>query len=68
MALTIKEQISRYVDANAERFVTELQRFLRQPSISTVNQGMEACADLLRKELDGLGLETRLLQIDGASY
>lgn len=66
MALTIKEQISRYVDANAERFVTELQRFLRQPSISTVNQGMEACADLLRKELDGLGLETRLLQIDGA--
>ena len=37
----IREQISAYVDANAGRLVEELQRFLRQPSISTVNQGME---------------------------
>ena len=66
MELTIKEQISRYVDANAERFVAELQRFLRQPSISTVNQGMEECAEILRGELSELGLETRVLQIDGA--
>lgn len=63
---TIIEQISEYVDANAERLVGELQTFLRQPSISTVNEGMEACADLVRREFAGLGLETELLQVEGA--
>lgn len=62
----IREQISAYVDANAGRLVEELQRFLRQPSISTVNQGMEECVDMLREELEGLGLKTELLQVEGA--
>ena len=34
----MREQISAYVDANAGRLVEELQRFLRQPSISTVTR------------------------------
>lgn len=63
---TIQQKISDYVDANADRFVAQLQNFLRQPSISTVNEGMETCVDMLRKELGQLGLETKLLEMEGA--
>lgn len=63
---TIQQKISDYVDANADRFVARLQNFLRQPSISTVNEGMETCVDMLRKELGQLGLETKLLEMEGA--
>lgn len=63
---TVKQQISDYVDQNADRLVKELQNFLRQPSISTVNHGMEECADLIQKELQEIGLDTELLKIEGA--
>lgn len=59
-------QISEYVDQNADRLVSELQTFLRQPSISTVNYGMEECVNLLMAELTKLGLSAQVLKLDGA--
>lgn len=62
----IRKQISDYVDQNADRLISELQRFLRQPSVSTVNYGMEECVDMLMSELTELGLNAQVLKIDGA--
>lgn len=64
--LTINEQIENYVNKNSERLVEELQKFLRQPSISTINYGMEECADIIQQELNRLGMKTELLQVEGA--
>ena len=36
-----------YIRANRERFLAELFTLLRQPSISTRNEGMNECAALL---------------------
>ena len=63
---SIQQKISDYVDQHADQFVAQLQEFLRQPSISTVNVGMEECGEMIMRELRGLGMDTRLLQLDGA--
>lgn len=62
----IMKKISDYVDSNKERLVEELRTFLRQPSISTENIGMEECTEMIQKELKGLGLDTEMLKIEGA--
>lgn len=62
----LQQKISDYVDKNKDRLVAELQAFLRQPSISTENIGMEECTEMIQKELKGLGLNTEMLVVEGA--
>lgn len=62
----IKKQISDYVDAHADELIASLQGFLRQPSISTENIGMEECTEMLRKELESLEMECKTLELEGA--
>lgn len=62
----IKKQISDYVDAHAGELIASLQGFLRQPSISTENIGMEECTEMLRKELEGLEMDCKTLELEGA--
>ncbi len=59
-------RISAYVDANADRLVSELQAFLRQPSISTENIGMEECTAMLQQELSRLEMDNEILTVPGA--
>ena len=51
-----------YIEANRERFLDELFRFLRQPSISTRDEGMQESADLLAGLMRDVGIETRVEQ------
>lgn len=62
----LMKQISDYVDSHSEELISSLQSFLRQPSISTENIGMEECTDMLRRELNALGMEHRVLKLEGA--
>jgi acetylornithine deacetylase/succinyl-diaminopimelate desuccinylase-like protein len=52
--------IYRYVDNNQDKLLEDLFRFLRQPSISTRNEGMNECAQLLAEEMKKLGIETKI--------
>ena len=60
------EQVFAYIDAHAEEAVTDLRRFLRQPSISAQNVGLEPCAALLRELMlkDGVK-DVEVLPTDG---
>ena len=62
----IFQKISDYVDNNSDRLVKELQDFLRQPSISTENIGMEKCVEMLDVELSKLDMKVDILKIDNA--
>lgn len=62
----LTKRISDYVDAHADELITDLQRFLRQPSVSTENIGMVECTEMIQKELEKLGMENRMLELDGA--
>lgn len=62
----IREKIDSYVEDNKERLISELQTFLRQPSISTENIGMEECAGMILRELKNLGMQSEILTLEGA--
>lgn len=55
-----------YIDANQEAHLAALQRWLRQPSISAQNVGIQEMAEMLRQDLEGLGFEeAELVPTDG---
>jgi acetylornithine deacetylase/succinyl-diaminopimelate desuccinylase-like protein len=55
----------RFIDANADAFVRDLQRLCRQPSISAQGVGLEACADLLVAQMRSKGIPARLEPVSG---
>ncbi len=58
--------IYNYIDAKLPEHLGAIQRWLRQPSISAQNVGIQAMAELLRQDLDALGFEeTSLVPTDG---
>jgi len=50
-----------YIVANRERFLAELFTLLRQPSISTRNEGMSECAALLAGQMREVGIATEII-------
>jgi len=54
-----------YIDKNKQRFLEELFILLRQPSISTRDEGVKEFATLLAGNLKGLGIKTRIIQTPG---
>lgn len=60
------QKVFDYIDQNAEQAVQDLQRLLRQPSISAQKVGLEPCADLLRDLMhqDGVS-DVTVLPTDG---
>ncbi|MGO4572614.1 M20/M25/M40 family metallo-hydrolase [Microvirga sp. 2TAF3] len=62
MTENLQAKIDAYIEDNRERFLEELFTFLRQPSISTRNEGMHECADLLAGLMRGVGIETRIME------
>ncbi len=56
------DQIDTFVKTNKDRFITELMGLLRQPSISTQGEGVPECAQLLKKEMERVGITTSLYE------
>ncbi len=46
-----------HIDANLDRHIAELQRWIRQPSVSAQNDGIDDMAALLRDDLKALGFQ-----------
>ena len=59
------EQVFRYIEQNEQKFVSELQEFIKQPSITAQNIGMQECAELLKSMLTEIGFSARLISTKG---
>jgi acetylornithine deacetylase/succinyl-diaminopimelate desuccinylase-like protein len=57
--------VNNYIEANRDRFIEELRNLVRQPSISTENKGVKECAELIRRMMEHVGIETRVVPTDG---
>ncbi|MGX9857156.1 M20/M25/M40 family metallo-hydrolase (plasmid) [Limimaricola variabilis] len=57
---TNMQDIYDYIDNHAEEFVADLQRFVRQPSVSAQDIGLRDCAELLRGMMHDDGLPAEL--------
>jgi acetylornithine deacetylase/succinyl-diaminopimelate desuccinylase-like protein len=55
-----------HIDANLDRHIAEIQRWIRQPSVSAQNVGIQQMAELLRDDLKALGFaEAELVPTSG---
>jgi acetylornithine deacetylase/succinyl-diaminopimelate desuccinylase-like protein len=60
------EAVYRYIDEHLDEHLAHLQRWLRQPSISAQDVGIDDMAEMLRSDLQGLGFqEAELVPTDG---
>ncbi|WP_197911637.1 M20/M25/M40 family metallo-hydrolase [Kineobactrum salinum] len=55
-----------HIDASLDQHLTNIQRWLRQPSISAQNIGIQEMAEMVRSDLEGMGFqETAIVETDG---
>lgn len=55
----------RYVDDNADSMVADLQRVIRQPSISSANIGVRDCAEILVEMMGSVGISAQVMDTNG---
>lgn len=53
-----------YIDAHADEFVADLQKFVQQPSISAQDIGLRDCAHLIRDMMHNDGLPAELHELE----
>jgi acetylornithine deacetylase/succinyl-diaminopimelate desuccinylase-like protein len=59
-------EVYAHIDANLDTHIGNLQRWMRQRSISAQNDGIQEMAELLRSDLEGMGFqEAELVPTDG---
>ena len=55
-----------HIDQNLDSHIAEIQRWLRQPSVSAQNIGVRDMAEMLRSDLEAIGFaETAIVETDG---
>ena len=54
-----------YIEKERERFLKELVVLLSQPSISAQNKGVIECGQLLKKQMEEIGISTKIFPTDG---
>jgi acetylornithine deacetylase/succinyl-diaminopimelate desuccinylase-like protein len=54
-----------YIQTNKQQFLDQLFTLLRQRSISTQNDGIEECAELLQGMMQEIGIDTKILPTAG---
>jgi acetylornithine deacetylase/succinyl-diaminopimelate desuccinylase-like protein len=59
--------ILEYIDQHRDEYIAMLQRACQQPSISTQNVGIPEMAELCRSMLANVGVEARIVPIEGGN-
>jgi len=59
------EKIYNYIDVNSKKFIEDLTRLVKQPSVSAKNEGIQQCAQLVEKMMKETGLHTKILENGG---
>jgi acetylornithine deacetylase/succinyl-diaminopimelate desuccinylase-like protein len=55
------------IEANYMDYISDLQRLVRQPSVSAKGEGIAECASLVRETLERRGIKARILKLDKAN-
>lgn len=55
------EKIYNYIEVNSEKFIKELVRLVKQPSVSAKNEGLKECAEIVERMMKEVGLSTKII-------
>jgi len=53
----------KHVDSHMNNLISDLQKLIRQPSISAKNEGIEKCAKLVQTMLNKSGIHAEILRL-----
>ncbi|MFB5612292.1 MAG: M20/M25/M40 family metallo-hydrolase, partial [Nitrosarchaeum sp.] len=53
----------KHIDAHMDSLISELQILIQQPSVSAKNEGIEECAQLVKKILEKSGIKSEILRL-----
>lgn len=59
----VMDKLDDYIDSNVNRFVEDLKRLCRQPSISAQNKGVKECAELLKEMMSEVGIDVKVVPV-----
>jgi acetylornithine deacetylase/succinyl-diaminopimelate desuccinylase-like protein len=62
------EKVYKYIDTHADNFVEDLIKLVKQPSVSAKGEGMEACAKLVEKMMQEIGLSTKIFKGEKGNF
>ncbi len=57
----------KHIDSHMSSLVSELQTLIQQPSVSAKNEGIEECAQLVKKILEKSGIKSEILRLKNAA-
>jgi acetylornithine deacetylase/succinyl-diaminopimelate desuccinylase-like protein len=60
----LNEIIGTTIDSEMDSLILDLQRLIRQPSVSAKKQGITECASLVADIMDRAGIHSQILQLD----
>ena len=60
----MNEIIGTTIDSEMDSLILDLQRLIRQPSVSAKKQGIAECASLVADIMDRAGIHSQILQLD----
>jgi acetylornithine deacetylase/succinyl-diaminopimelate desuccinylase-like protein len=61
-------EVYEYIENNKQRFVSDLQTVIRQPSVSAQNHGVRECGELIASMMEVRNINARLLETDWHPY
>lgn len=53
----------KHIDAHMDNLISELQTLIQQPSVSAKNEGIQECAQLVKKLLENAGIKSEILSL-----
>jgi len=53
----------KHIDAHMDNLISELQTLIQQPSVSAKNEGIQECAQLVKKILEKAGIKSEILRL-----
>ena len=59
------DNIKEFIANNQDSYIEQLFTLLRQKSISTQNDGITECAELLKDMMEELGISTQIMKTNG---
>jgi acetylornithine deacetylase/succinyl-diaminopimelate desuccinylase-like protein len=64
----LNEIIGTTIDSEMDSLILDLQRLIRQPSVSAKKQGIAECASLVAEIMDRAGIHSQILHLDHDIY
>jgi len=55
------DRVYDYIESNSQRFIQDLVRLVRQPSVSARKEGMPECAEIVDEMMRDVGISTRII-------